>query len=846
MKTKLMLAAAAIVATATMVSAHLPSMYDARFGIDKERMRQTGLMNQGKRIRATFQSPAAWDPTATYSGDYTTYSGDTVIHGEYNGQPLYWWAKFWSKDDEPGTLGANGGTSPWVMINSLSQGKAYTWQGYTGSAPGGPVIATWRNGAEGAYSFTHDDIGSMPLSKAIKPAYELAQEAEFTDIKQAWGVFVREMGEDEWNAAIAMVKDGHEMFNHSMDHTSAADQYQWFYNKDTIPDFDPSIPYAIRGLTVKSLWGDPTGPAPWDNPAPTYLTDSGQKIGDCDPAYAGDPIRVLTLEDNNIKISGPAYWTGYSFSTDVCIQGKVSFTITPKGNTKTVTLPSGMKVYVVYDAGGEADISGLPEDGSGEATNRGIIYAVSPAWLDGAQLDKYGENGWSGSTTYPSSVGGSVATDQGAPGLIASIFAVKAWEPNDFVRNMKDANDTINKYIYEKIETPGKHFVKGKRSEYFGYPFDAYSLETHAKLESYQIYQARGGSKTPQVMKGDFFHPYSIDFDAFYITKQDWDPTKGGAGWTYPDNPHVWLGLNEMVDEIIAAKGYMVREFHAVADIDDNTWYKNKQGQTTAATNTWVINSPAAEMGGWWGGITKNQLRVHYQYVAEKIKQNKLVVYTPSEAVKYRMTANASSNPVLTQNGAEYNLSVTTTTLKNTQQQDEISVIVPISATKMNVEYTNGGNPRIPPKKLDDNTWSVNFNPFVGNVKIIPEQDFVETPWEGPEDGFPEGGGDGDECKWWEGEDCSESSISKNVAMKKNIAFTGISNGQINLRLTAGSYTASLYNLQGRVVGMQKFNAVNGVNATGLKTSNLAKGMLILKVKDAKGVSVLQNKIMIK
>jgi hypothetical protein len=41
-------------------------------------------------------------------------------------------------------------------------------------------------------------------------------------------------------------------------------------------------------------------------------------------------------------------------------------------------------------------------------------------------------------------------------------------------------------------------------------------------------------------------------------------------------------------------------------------------------------------------------------------------------------------------------------------------------------------------------------------------------------------------------------------------------------------------------------NAVNGVNATGLRTDNLAKGMVILNVKDVKGASVLRNRIMVK
>jgi len=76
-------------------------------------------------------------------------------------------------------------------------------------------------------------------------------------------------------------------------------------------------------------------------------------------------------------------------------------------------------------------------------------------------------------------------------------------------------------------------------------------------------------------------------------------------------------------------------------------------------------------------------------------------------------------------------------------------------------------------------------------------------------------------------------------------AFAGISNGQINLRLQAGNYTAELYNLQGRLIGKTEINATNGINATGLRTDNLSRGVFILNVKQA-GNSVLRQKISIK
>ncbi|MCL1945524.1 MAG: hypothetical protein FWF51_00015 [Chitinivibrionia bacterium] len=879
MKRKWKLAAAAVVACAAVVSAHLPSPYDARFAIDRERER-LGNLQTATRGALRAQSAAEWDAEKEYRGSYLTYQGDTVISGEWNGKPLHWWAKFYAKGDKPGDPGTGGGTSPWVLINSDSYGKNYVWQGYgpNGSISNGQArVATWRNGAEGAYSFTHDDIGSMPLGQSIAPGYELAQETGFEEIKQSWGVFVKMMDENEWKYAIGMVKDGHEMFNHSWDHTSAADQYQWFYNKGTIPDFDPSIPYAIRGLTVKSLWGNPQWGAPWykdswqtpgvpPNSENKNVSDIGVKVGtDCaskeNPTESADPIRKLVLENDDIKIEGAAFWTGLAFSSDPCFQKKIPLVVTPKGSTEKIKLPSGMDVYVKYNSGGKANIAGLAEDGSAQGIiNSGILYATTPAWHDLNQLDLYGENGWSGSTVFSPSfevAGLGVANDGGAPALIASIFTVKAWEPSDITRNMKDANDKINQEIYKKIQNPGKYFAVEKRSEYYGYPMDAYSTASNLKLKEYGILQARAGSKTPQVMKGDFFHPYAIDFDAFYIEKSDWNPSKQGAGYVYPDNAHIWLGLNQMVDSIIYHKGYMIREFHAVADIPDGQW-----ASPGSNPSFWALNSSAEGKGGWWGGITRDQLRVHYNYVKDRINDGRLVVYTASEAVKYRLTGNATSNPNLSKDGNDYKLTVTFDASKggmHSSQIDEISVIVGIdAASSLDVQYSNGSRPRLAPKKLngDGSAWSVNFNPQTAGsagVKLIRNGNFVEPEWDGPTDFGDKdasgGPGSGNyPCDVLAGliPECPLS-ISKTVKNRTSaFSFTGIQNGQINLRLTAGNYTAQLYNMQGRIVGTANINAVNGVNATGLRTDNLAKGIFVLNVKDAKGAAVLQHKLMLK
>jgi len=87
----------------------------------------------------------------------------------------------------------------------------------------------------------------------------------------------------------------------------------------------------------------------------------------------------------------------------------------------------------------------------------------------------------------------------------------------------------------------------------------------------------------------------------------------------------------------------------------------------------------------------------------------------------------------------------------------------------------------------------------------------------------------------------------KAAAPKKNvsvISFAGIKNGEINLNLKAGGYTVELYNLQGRLVSSANIDALDGLNATGIKTDNLSKGMFILNVKQA-GAVVLKQKVRI-
>jgi hypothetical protein len=578
-----------------------------------------------------------------------------------------------------------------------------------------------------------------------------------------------------------------------------------------------------------------------------------------------------------VTIEYPAGWAGEEYDP----AGGIAWNdprvkITPKAGVTPVLLPSGQTVYVKYNAGYpvptteyEGYQEGLIAATGVQFFETGLLLSDYPFYYNGTELKvKWGvdncselepKNTIQGNGANGCYVGGQPGwslsnQNQGRSGFVAKIFCIKGWDGGkgdlgpQARKNIDTANSVINRNIYERIETAGEYFAKGKRVEYYGYPFDAYSEKTHDLLwtarnrgVSSGFVGARGGAKSGQPIPGDFFHPFAIDFDAFYINKTEWTVNNSGTPeMIYPNNPHVLLGLNGMIDKIINANGYMIRELHAVSDLPGSTWHNGIDSES----DLWPINNSGLGLGGWWGGITKYQLEEHLRYVQQKIDSKDLTVYTPSEAVKYRMTANGfETNATLQTSGDNWTVKLNKKSGETVDpiHHEEISVIVNLGTpvTQLAVAYDGNPNnknadnsPRIKPRKMDaaGQVWSVSINPFKTNdhsALLIRNGE-------------------------WFGQGTTEPievSITNDKRTSQRtsvISFAGLQNGQINLRLTAGNYTVSLYNLQGRVVGTANINAVNGINATGLKTNNLAKGMLILRVKDAKGANVLQHKLMIK
>lgn len=768
--------------TASMVNAHLPNFEQAK----RQMGRPSTQMGMSTRATTSINSVSEvkdWDKQTEGYNCRVNYKGQEMFltkHGDFRGTPLYWRGN-WYPDagDEPGEFADSGGTSGWGLANSLAftQDKEYEWSGWNSNAGKfatesdgtdyglvdkaigdwgkqidqagtGAYLPTWRDGAEGAYSMIHDDIGAMNFATSVEPANEVGD--EFPMIRVGWGVFVRDMDEDEWQGARDMVMDGHEMLNHSWDHTSAADQWQWAYSKgksvteaDVLSIDDPALPEQLRGLVVGSETETYGKTITFKIPVIRYENDDVTK-----------PITIETKEQS------------YQVSSDYTT--KVKYKINGKEKSYEVD-----------------EITMTPDE----------LYEV------------LGDYGWVDTINYasgrvkPNAVSWMATDDLKHP--VLKIFCVPGWENEDFSQfdmyksNITLSKEKMDKEIYSKIESP--RFQKGKLTEYFVYPYDAYSKTTHDKLKESGMIAARGGAKSGRTLPGDFFHPFRIDFDAFFMMDDKASLTLSST----PSNPHQRISLEGLVERIVKTKGYMIREFHACA-----------------AVNHWNDANDQAK-GGWWGGIPQNLYREHFSYLQGLIDAHKLVVFTPTEAVKYRLTRNGAESVTVAPSGEKYTVTVSMKEQVPTEYQDEISVIVKFDQaySDMAAEYSNGERPRYAPRKMDSEgkAWSISINPYSdnGKVTLLPNEEHKPT-------------------------------AIKGALSRQNIAsFAGIENGKVQLKLPVGSYRANIYSVSGRMVKSASIDGTGVVSSTALSTDDLGSGLFLLNVQQA-GASVLKRKFIVK
>jgi hypothetical protein len=112
---------------------------------------------------------------------------------------------------------SSAGSSPIVQGGAAGAGPGGTaGAGMIGPKPPYEVkVATWRGNAQGVYSIIHDDLCGSPISLEDGKASALLA---MHGVKVAFGAIAGSCDE-KWQAVKALQAEGHEIINHSWDHT---------------------------------------------------------------------------------------------------------------------------------------------------------------------------------------------------------------------------------------------------------------------------------------------------------------------------------------------------------------------------------------------------------------------------------------------------------------------------------------------------------------------------------------------------------------------------------------------------------------------------------------------------
>jgi hypothetical protein len=369
-------------------------------------------------------------------------------------------------------------------------------------------------------------------------------------------------------------------------------------------------------------------------------------------------------------------------------------------------------------------------------------------------------------------------------GGVLKLFCMKSWTAADYTLNVDSAKAMIDHNVYAKF-TGNKYFPAGKKCEFYIYPYDAMSDSTHKYLDAHGFISARGGSKSGTPLRGDFNHPYYLDFDAYYLINNN-------PNVVYPANPHQLLSLEGMIDSIIAHHGYMIRELHAVGD-------------------------PAS----YWGAVPLALYTAHLQRLQTLQASNDLIVMTPSEAVKYRMSANGVASATISGTPVSYTITpvLTTGITVPDKYKDEICFIVTMptsfddaALTKGLVTYADNTHPREEAKKISAKRWAVYANPFKGAFTFS-----------------------------------AGATEIKNGPSGRNIAnIYSFKNGLLRMTVYPGSYKVVLYTPNGKALRVQSGMAHEaGMITANMDVASLSSGYYILSVEHQNGVTkmpVLINK----
>ncbi len=665
-----------------------------------------------------------WDSTKSYS------VGEIVVDGDFEGTPMNWISLWWAgKGEQPGEKADSGGSSPWVLINSkaFGEGKEYEWVGWNDSAD--KVEHTHDN----EWVFTTKKIGTWGpqiQSKgpgAYLPTYRDGAEGLYTIIHEDFG---------KWGFSYSVEYANAVGYEHQRIRTgwgvnvSEMNENEWAEARMMVLDGHEILNNSYNGTPVGEIWK-------W--------------------FYHGD-----TLDNEDPFIPN-------------VIKNLIVDSTTNNWKDLEVKIPE------ISFANGDAT--------KPETTYTTVICQVSDYnYLEdstfNAQLGEYEYEYISTGKIKPEHYGWS--DDAIANVSMLKLKCMEGWTSSAYEANIKEANDEINENVYHQVDSP--RFKDNKECEYYVYPsLGDISITDNDSLKSYGLIGACGGTASGTPMQGDFFYPYWIDYDEFYIMNSD-------GSKVFPDNPYQRLSLDGMLDVIYKTKGYMVRKFSGVYDdIWDNFLEQNYMP----------------------GSIPKSLYKSHFEKIDELIDEHKISVMTPSEAICYRLTANSVSNVSLEDNGWGDAVLTVNATGCPTEYQDEISVIVKLNDSWpcMSARYNSGDYPRHQPRQLDleGYAWSVSVNPYKEGGRVNLE---IQMP-----------------------------GISKDFFnLSSNSIFKKINRNSFTLGLPTGHYEFKIYDLKGKTLYDKSLTSHGKVSNIKFK-NELATGSYVVKISD--GVNAVKQKILI-
>lgn len=717
------------------------SLQNLRFGLDKipewsslnENSVQKVIADQGYPHGITDQTKWAYK---------NSLKNVIVKHGDFLNKPLYWKAK-WAVEltDKPGTIAPEGGTSGWKLLNTNDPLNDGEWVGgeMTPGSSAKVQLPTWQDGAKGAYTIISDDIGAFDSPEGYEEVVQIAEEYNgpardyfdgFNPIRCGFGAQVDKSDEVEYKWMQDAVVQGHEIINHSYNHSSAAEQWQWFYECDAD---DEAVAKEIDGFTKS---GGDTIPV------------SGMCEG-FDDEYVAHLAYIGELESQKLHVGKdlPKWASG-------------AIVLPPK---KFDAAPGTVTEYGSYTLSGGATGKYKVKD----AADARYICTNDSSWIDATQAAIL-----------------KLASFERA-GLDEFEDKYNGWQNSEWNLNIAKSRDTLNMKVYDVLRSekrlPARYWPENKGVDYYIYPYDAFSNETHDSLEANGYVAARGGSKGSSCTPNDFFHPFRLDFDAHY----------SDAMGQYPDNPHQYLTLKAMLDTIVAQKGYHIREIHTVTDRDD--------------------------LG--WGYVPMQKWRDHISDVLDLIKSNDITMYTPTNVVKYRITSDNMSIAIEESGSNEWTITPTITLEEKFHDIYKDVLIsyrmtVPTGVTipegkSLVAKYVDSGElvRRQPWLRPGSKTWSVYGDPYKGAVKVYIDEKVAITP-------------------------------SITVSDKK-ASFLGIKNGKMSLMLPKGKCNIEVYTMSGRM--MSSVSQISNGRIANIALPALSSGVYILNVKQEGKLTLRQR-----